>query len=149
MESDEQELRAVNLVGRRPCRSYVPATIGPRTPLGESPSETPFVSCGGTITQNMSSQPAVADDTKFQLLDQSRWVVLPSEREGCSIVTVGTLARGLPVGVGIPPTSDVASAMGLVADGRNGVLFRARDPKKMADALLSLLLRRDDWPIMS
>jgi len=44
--------------------------------------------------------------------------------------------------------SDVGGHRELIRDGVTGVLFRAGDPKSLADAVTSLLNRRDRWPAM-
>lgn len=67
------------------------------------------------------------------LLGRASLFVLPSYSEGISLTLLEAMARGLPV---------VATAVGgnaeVVSDGETGVLVPARDPARLAQALLGL-----------
>ena len=72
-----------------------------------------------------------------KLYQNSTIFVLPSYREGIPTVLLEAMSCGLPV-----VATDVRGNHDLVTNGKNGILVQARNPKKLADAILKILENR-------
>jgi len=78
--------------------------------------------------------PVERRDELVRLYQRSSIFVLPSHHEGMSTALLEAMACGLPV-----VSTAVGGAPEVVVDGENGLLVRPRDPKALAEALLTLL----------
>jgi len=78
--------------------------------------------------------PVERRDELVRLYQRSSIFVLPSHHEGMSTALLEAMACGLPV-----VSTAVGGAREVVVDGENGLLVPPRDPKALAEALLTLL----------
>ncbi|HUT19411.1 MAG TPA: glycosyltransferase family 4 protein [Anaerolineae bacterium] len=78
--------------------------------------------------------PVERRDELVRLYQRSSIFVLPSHHEGMSTALLEAMACGLPV-----VSTAVGGAPEVVVDGENGLLVPPRDPKALAEALLTLL----------
>jgi glycosyltransferase involved in cell wall biosynthesis len=69
-----------------------------------------------------------------RLYERAAVVVVPSYREGFSVICMEAMAHGRPV-----VASDIPGPRDLVVDGETGYLVRPRDPQRLRAALLALL----------
>lgn len=86
------------------------------------------------LEKNVLFRGYVARNTMPDLLGVASVYVLPSLKEGMPYALLEAMACGLPViGSNIPGVNDV------IVNGENGLLVPPRDPKALAEAILTLL----------
>lgn len=78
--------------------------------------------------------PAVKHDIVPELLNRASIVVLPSLKEGMPFVLLEAMACGKPV-IG----SDIPGINNVITRGQNGLLVLPRNPKALANSILTLL----------
>jgi glycosyltransferase involved in cell wall biosynthesis len=76
----------------------------------------------------------VEEDKLVKLYQNASIFVLPSYHEGLPTVLLEAMSCGLPV-----IATDVRGNRDLISNNENGIIVRPRSPKKLADAIISLL----------
>ncbi len=75
------------------------------------------------------------------LLTRAGFYVASSQTEGISLTILEAMSVGLPV-----VTTAVGGSREIVEEGVTGYLAPAQDPQALADAILALCGRREEWP---
>ncbi|MCI4364107.1 MAG: glycosyltransferase family 4 protein, partial [Thermoplasmata archaeon] len=81
----------------------------------------------------------VPPEDRDKILDSSRVLVVPSEREGFSLATLEGLSRGLPAVVAVPKYPEVFGVSEFVKDGEEGLYYPVADLQQLAERLSRLL----------
>jgi glycosyltransferase involved in cell wall biosynthesis len=128
----DKGVRELAAAARMVRSAGVPARIRLVGPFDENPSGLSRREVGSWVAEGLLEVPGRVADVRPELTACHAFV-LPSYREGSPNASLEALATGRAI-----VTTDVPGCRETVVDGGNGRLVPARDPRALADAIVSL-----------
>ena len=125
-------LQAIRLLGDEPARPIQCRLIG------DGPARGELTALAGQLGLDDLVTFCGQSDQVLEELAAADVFVLPSRAEGLSNALLEAMAAGLPAVV-----SDIPGNVDVIEHERNGLLFRAEDPRDLAERLNSLLDQED------